>query len=48
MEQENISLIIDFDDTLVDVNAAKVILENYEKEFYINWSKSWKTRKSNA
>ena len=24
MEQENISLIIDFDDTLVDVNAAKV------------------------
>ena len=34
MKRENISLIIDFDDTLVDVNAAKVILENYEKEFY--------------
>ena len=44
MEQENISLIIDFDDTLVDVNAAKVILENYEKEFYSEKSNLYKKK----
>ena len=44
MEQENISLIIDFDDTLVDVNAAKVILENYDKEFYSEKSNLYKKK----
>ena len=44
MEQENISLIIDFDDTLVDVNAAKVILENYEKKFYSEKSNLYKKK----
>ena len=47
MEQENISLIIDFDDTLVDVNAAKVILENYEKEFYSEKSNLYKKKQIN-
>ena len=44
MEKENISLIIDFDDTLVDVNAAKVLLENYEKEFYSEKSNLYQKR----
>ena len=47
MERENISLIIDFDDTLVDVNAAKVILENYEKGFYSEKSNLYKKKQIN-
>ena len=47
MMRENISLIIDFDDTLVDVNAAKVILENYEKEFYSEKSNLYKKKQIN-